>query len=384
MKILTMVFIIFFMLLQSCSKQDEKSADQNEKISQKESGQKGVGKKEKDQMPRKVRVREIKPETLTRKIFLNGVIEAQRDVTITTKTTGEIVSINFDLGKFVKKGEILAVIEHDLQKNALEQAEVSLRQAELNHELRKTIFERDSRLYENKALSREQYDVSENSLRTTELALEQSSTALQTAQVNYDNCFIKAPFDGVIADRPVQQGQYVTIGSPVARVVDTANLQVIVGLTQKDLLVYKQHRKKDVDVIISELLTIPGTVVGVGDAPDKKTSLYSMKITFKSMLDDENRRIIFPGMQIGAGIKAEVFSDSFYLNRSEMRLSGKDYFIFVEKEGKAVRKEVEVLTDAGKEWVVRLKDKPEKSFRLIVSGIEALNDGRAVEIVEEE
>jgi len=381
MKILAAVLIIFLFSLTGCSKKENNDAG-NEETAKNEI-QKGIGRKS-DTTPRKVRIREIKPQTLTRKIFLNGVIEAQRDVTVTTKTTGEIISLSFDLGKYVKRGETLAVIEHDLQKNALEQAEVSLKQAELNYDLRKTIFERDSALYENKALSREQYDVSENSLRASELTLEQARTSVQNAKVNYDNCFVKAPFDGVIADRPVQQGQYITIGTPVARVVDTANLQVIVGLNQNDLLIYKRQRKTDVDVIISDSLTVPGTVVGVGDAPDKKTSLYSMKIVFKSMLDEDNRRIVFPGMQIKVGIRAEGYPESFYIDRSNMRLVGRDYYVFIENEGKAVRKGIEVLTDIGNEWIVRLKEGSDKSFRLIVSGIEALNDGRAVEIVESE
>ncbi len=384
MKILSMTFIIFLTVMISCSKQREADSQQEGGKPEKESVQRGPGRREKDTSPRKVRVRNIKTENLTRKIYLNGIIEAQRDVTVTTKTTGEIVSLNIDLGQYVKNGETIAVIEHDLQKNALEQAQVSLKKAELNYELRKKIFERDRNLYENKALSREQYDLSENSLINAELALEQARTAKMTARVNYDNCFIKAPFSGVIADRPVQQGQYVTIGSPVARVVDTANLQVIVGLTQNDLLVYRQRRKRDVTVVISDSLTIPGTVVGVGDAPDKRTSLYSMKIIFKGVLDDENRRVVFPGMQAKVGIKAEVFPLSFYLRRNEMRLISDRYYAFIEKDGKTLQKEIEVLADVGDMWIARFKDKKEKRFNLIVSGIEALSEGRAVEIVEEQ
>ena len=385
MKRLTIVFIILFMLFQGCSKKEDDVRSETEETIKKERGtDRESSRKKREQTPRLVRVREITPETLTRKIFFNGVIEAQRDVAVTTKTTGEIISLNFDIGKFVKEGETLAVIEHDLQKNALEQAEVSLKQAELNYELRRNIFERDRNLYENKALPKEQYEISENSLRTTELALKQAQTAFQTASVNYDNCFIKAPFDGVVADRPVQQGQYVTVGSPVARVVDTANLQVIVGLTQNDFLTYRRHRKKEVDVIISDSLTIPGVVAGVGDAPDKKTSLYSMKIVFKSHIDDENRRVVFPGMQIKVAVKAESYENSFYLSRSEMRLLGNDYFVFVERKGKAVQKEVDILTDVGGEWIARIKENSEKKLRLIISGIEALSNGSPVKIMEKE
>ncbi len=97
--------------------------------------------------PRKVRIQKIVPGDVTGKIFFNAVIEAERDVTVTSKTTGEIIEMNYDIGSFVKKGATVAVIEYDLQRTSLDQAELNLKQAELTFALKEKVFQRDRKLF---------------------------------------------------------------------------------------------------------------------------------------------------------------------------------------------------------------------------------------------
>lgn len=333
--------------------------------------------------PRKVRIQKIAPGSITGKMFFNAVIEAERDVSVTSKTTGEIVEMNYDIGSFVKKGAVLAVIEYDIQRTSLDLAELNLKQAQLNFTLKEKVFERDRLLFQNKAITAEQFDVSENGFQLAELSLNQSKTALANATVNYNNCFIKAPFDGIVVERPVQQGQYVNIGIAVLRIVDTANLQVVVGMTPDDLLVYKKYKTKDVEIILPNSKIVPGTIKGVADAPDRKTLLYSMKILFKSVKDEFDKYIVFPGMQLKVGIDAKIHKNTFLTSRNNLRLLGNRYIVYIMEGGKAVEKEVEIVSDLDKERIVRFKDGYSKPADLIVTGIEALSDGREVEVLEE-
>ncbi len=334
--------------------------------------------------PRKIRVSRITPSKIAGKTFFNAVIEAQSDVVVTTKTTGEVERVNFELGEFVKRGDTLAVIEHDLQKAALDQANLTLSQAELTYELRKKFFDRDRALFESNALSKESFDLSENTYKNSELSLNQAKSSLETAKINLNNCYITAPFSGIIAERPAQAGQYLTIGSPVARLVDTKNLQAIVGLTYTDVLSYKKHQKKDVEIILNDGTVIPGIIKGVAEAPDRKSSLYSMKIFFESKEDEATKkRIVFPGMQLKVAVLGKEYENSFEISRSFVRFIKDKYYIFVEEGGKAFKKEVLLLSDLSKNRIVKLADDSAKSFNLIVTGIDALEDGRSVEILED-
>lgn len=380
------LFLVLSLLAVSCSSPENAAASQaGEKDSQdqKPGGKGGKAMAKKELPPKKVKVREIKPSTIIGKTFFNAIIEAQNDVTVTAKTNGEIVKMNFDLGKFVNKGDTLAVIEHDIQKASLDNAKIILEKAGLNYDLQMKIFNRNKELFDQKAMSAENFEMSENSLKNAELALDQAKASLETAKVNYANCFMKAPFTGTIVNRPVQLGQYVNIGSQIARVVDTKNLQAIVGLTHVDLLKYKKYQRKEVEIILADGKIIPGKVQGVAEAPDKATSLYSMKITFQSKKDEETKkRIVFPGMQLKVALFGKDYVNAFKISRNSMRLQKEKYHVFVEDSGKAVKKEIEVLADISKMRIARMVSESAKPFKLITTGLDALTDGRKVEIIK--
>lgn len=381
MRCMILVLFAIVSLLFSCSSSTSESRSGENVPKNESSTSSRKGKKELP--PKKVRIREVRPGTIVGKTFFNAIIEAQRDVSVTAKTNGEIVKMNFDLGKFVRKGDTIAVIEHDIQKAALENAQISLEKAELNYELQTKMFNRDKELFDQKAVSQENFELSENALKNAELGLNQARASLETSRVNYSNCFMKASFDGVVVDRPVQLGQYVNIGTSIARVVDTKNLQAIVGLNHLDLLSYKKYNKKDVEIMLSDGMIIQGKVKGVAEAPDRSTSLYSMKIVFLGEKDkNTKKRIVFPGMQLKVALLGKEYERSFKISRGSMRLNKKKYYIFVEDNGKAVEKEVEVLADISKMHIAKLKEGGGGSFKLIITGLDALSDGRSVEIIK--
>jgi RND family efflux transporter MFP subunit len=277
------------------------------------------------------------------------------------------------------------VIENDAQKTLLNQAKISLEQAELNHELKLKLFAREKKLFEQKVISQEAYDLSENSYKTTELLLDQSKASIKTAQINYNNCFVKAPFSGVIVSRFAQKGEYVAMGSPIARIVDTKNLQVIVGLTHLDLLKYKKSQHKDVEIILSDKSIMPGKIRGVAEAPDKQTSLYSMKILFEGKKDIKTKkRLVFPGMQLLIALRGEEYKNAFKIRRNSMKFLKNRYFIFIAEDGKVIKKEVEILADIAKMNIARFTDNSIKPFNIITTGIDALTDGKSIEIVKEQ
>ncbi|HSW59651.1 MAG TPA: hypothetical protein VLJ60_02570, partial [bacterium] len=159
--------------------------------------------------------------------------------------------------------------------------------------------------------------------------------------------------------------------------------QVIVGMSPDDLLIYKKYKNKDVDIILPNDQIVPGIIKGVADAPDRKTALYSMKILFKSVKDENDKYIVFPGMQLKVAINAKVHKNVFLTSRNNMRLLGNKYIVYLIQDSKAVEKEVEIVSDIGKERVVRFTDGYSESADIIVSGLEALSDGREVEVLEE-
>lgn len=376
--------LILFIIMAGCSKKPEEieppGKDRQIKTSDNTTASKS--KKKKEQKVKKVRIKKITKGTVEKKINYNAVVEAQRDVVLTAQSVGEITKHNFDIGKFVSRGSLLAVIDPEARKSSLDKAELALKQAELALELKEKVYERDKKLYDNKSITQEQFEISENSLRQAQLNIEQAQNAFQMAKINYQHCFVRAPFSGVIVEKTSQLGQYVSIGMPIARLVDTNNLQVVVGLTSKDMLIYKKSEKKQADILLPDGTVVPGVIKGVAEAPEKATSLFPIKIKFKSIKDNiTHKKVLFPGMHIKVALFAKAYKDVFEIGRSVLKLENQRYYLFVFEDGKSLKKEVVVLDDNAENMIVRIANMETDSFDIVISGQEALKDGMTVELL---
>ena len=61
--------------------------------------------------------------------ILNGEIEAVNKSTLSAQTSGSIEQLNYDVGDFVKKGQIIARIKSRTQRAGLQQAQASVGEA---------------------------------------------------------------------------------------------------------------------------------------------------------------------------------------------------------------------------------------------------------------
>lgn len=384
-------FSVFFMisvlvLVLSCSKKEEPSENTNPSMEKNhgenaENAEREKNKKREKRL-RNVRIKTVEKRTINENFMFETNINAEHDVVLTAKSGGEILEQNFEIGSVIKKGSTLAVIDPAESENQLKQAEISKEQAQLAYELQERIFERDKKLYEHENLSREIFEQSENALANSKLAYEQAVATFEHAKTRHDYSFLKAPFTGEIAETLAFRGQTVSAGTPVARLVNTRKLKVIIGLTDEDLIKYRKNPSEDVYIILPDKSRVKGRVRGISNAPDRENSLYSMKINFKKD-PDEN---IFPGMHVNVAVPGAFYENAFKVERNTLLMRNGEYFLFIEKNGKAFRKKVSVLArDSGK-LTVRFSEKDTMTentfFNLIVSGHQILSDGQTVKVVD--
>ena len=80
-----------------------------------------------------------------------GSIKAVRGVELTSESSGEITAINFVSGKQVQAGELLVVLNDEVEQASRRNQIASL-------DLAKILFERDRKLVEQKSIPQSQYD----------------------------------------------------------------------------------------------------------------------------------------------------------------------------------------------------------------------------------
>lgn len=152
------------------------------------------------------------PETWSTTLNAVGTIEAVRGVDLTSETSGEIVDILFDSGDQVEKGQLLMVLNDEIEKASRQNQIASLELAEI-------LFERDSKLVKQKNIPQSQYDESRANL-------ERARAQLAETEARLANKKLQAPFTGTIGIRRVDVGDYVSPGTVIANLQDPSEMEI--------------------------------------------------------------------------------------------------------------------------------------------------------------
>jgi len=138
-----------------------------------------------------------------------GALQAITTVQVGTQVSGEVSEIHVDFNDRVTKGQLIARIDPVLLEQAVRSAEADLdrNEAELAQSQRE--FDRLARLYERKAATESEFNTAQYRLDVAKASLVSAKINVERARRNLGYSEIRAPVDGVVLDRTVDEGQTV-------------------------------------------------------------------------------------------------------------------------------------------------------------------------------
>jgi RND family efflux transporter MFP subunit len=148
-----------------------------------------------------------------------GKVKAAQRAELSFQIPGQIELLNILEGQKVKKGALLASLD---KKNHLYTA----RAARARYKASKQDFHRASQLYQDKVISKAQFDtaLSAHDVARAELSIKEKALA--------DSRLI-APFDGLVSRRYVEKKEHVNKGEPVLLLQDVSGIEVEVQLPEQ-------------------------------------------------------------------------------------------------------------------------------------------------------
>lgn len=226
-----------------------------------------------------VQVREMRAREIPREVVLSGMTQPSRSVDLRAETAGRIIRVADQRGKAVRKGDVIAEIEMNDREERLEQARAALEQARFE-------FEAVQRLREEGLRSDAQVAQARAVLRGAE-------QAVRAMEVDIRNTRLTAPFNGILQERMVEEGDYVGLGDPVARLIDLDPL-VVEGEATEFEIDYLEigeigHAR------LREGLTLDGLLRYVAGEADPMTRTFTVE------LEVDN-----PGSKVPAGLTAQL------------------------------------------------------------------------------
>ncbi|MGM9704563.1 MAG: efflux RND transporter periplasmic adaptor subunit [Prevotella sp.] len=189
--------------------------------------------------PKPVTYREFTPKTtdIRKSTIVTGKIEPRNEVEVKPQISGIITELLKEAGNTVTKGEVIAKVKVIPDMGQLSSAQSRLRLAEINLKQARIDHEREKTLYDKGLVSADEYD---KIAQTYKQAVEEHKAAQDNLEVvrdgvsksnaNASSTLIRSTITGVILDIPVKVGNSVILsntfndGTTIASVADMNDL----------------------------------------------------------------------------------------------------------------------------------------------------------------
>jgi HlyD family secretion protein len=188
------------------------------------------------------RTAKVERQPIKVQVVATGQIQPIYKVEIKSKASGEVLSLKLNEGDFVKKGTVIALIEKTDALAAFNQAEADLSVAKATLKQVETNTERSRKLFEQKLISQLEMDAALLELEQRKAQLIRAQAIYDQAKIRLNDCVVRSPIDGIVLDKPVDEGQVimgglntVSGGTTIVTIADMSRVYVYANIDEVDV-----------------------------------------------------------------------------------------------------------------------------------------------------
>jgi RND family efflux transporter MFP subunit len=171
---------------------------------------------------------------------LSGIVAPVESTSLSFEVMGKVESVEVKLGDAVKKGQVLAQLNHRSLTLSVKSAKAQLDKANSDQVEAKNSFTRYSQLIKNGLVSQSGFDNSKANYESSESAVGVAQAQLDIAQKNLQDGTLRSPYNGIITKRLIEPSQQIGSGQPAFEIEGKHGLEVHV-MVPETLIPELQH-----------------------------------------------------------------------------------------------------------------------------------------------
>lgn len=237
--------------------------------------------------------------SVPRNIRLTGSLEANRESDVAADASGRVAATFVERGGYVKRGALLARLDARSASIAAAQAKADAEAARADARFRETELERTEKLIAQKAVPQAELDRARSAKESAEQHASSAEAKLALQAKSIGDASIRAPFDGIIAERWIDEGEYVRPDSKVVTLVDIDTLRLKLTVPEAGVGAIKEGQHVAFTVASDPGASYEAEVRYIG--PQLRQS--SRDLVVEAVVDNKGRKLK-PGMFATAGVEA--------------------------------------------------------------------------------
>lgn len=291
---------------------------------------------------RPVNVYTQRPKRQTMPIYFEvpGHIEPYKAVKIIPQVSGKVMSINYEEGTFVREGDLLSTIDDRPFVAQLERNEALLLENRAKLKYAEDTYIRNKPLVSDDYISKEQFENLGTNVSVLKAAIEQNLAEIESAKINVEYCYIKAPISGITGNKLIDLGNIVSKDSDNSTLVTINQITPVYGsfyLPAKDLapvIAARQSASSSLQVLLSYnddfTKAFVGDLVFIDNAIDEKTGMILLKGLFPN-----KTQTLWPGQFVNVRLILRHEKNALVIPSQAIQQNSKGFYVYVIKNNKA-------------------------------------------------
>ena len=332
---------------------------------------------------KKYQIEEVKFGTIEKRTVATGKVDPRNEILIKPQMSGIISEVYKEAGDHVNAGDVIAKIKVIPDMMSLNSAESRVSRAEIAFEQTKKNYERDTKLYADKVISREEFEKTqlqynnekeEFSSAKDNLSLTRDGISAKTK--TFSNTLVRSTVTGTILDIPIKVGNSViqsnnfNDGTTIATVANMSDMLFVGKLDETEVGKIKVGMPMDITIgaLQDQKLTAKLEYVSPKGKEENGAIMFEMKAAVKV----PTNVFIRAGYSANAEIVFSKSENVLTVPESCVEFGGDTAFVYVmtKKEPQTfVKKQVKIGLSDG----IKIEVK---------SGLKAKDKIRAAEILE--
>jgi len=308
--------------------------------------------------PISVRTLTVEPRKVPIRFDIVGQVEGSKQVEVRARVSGILQKQFYNEGDAVKDGAPLFEIDRAPYEIALSQARAQLAQATAQVDQARREEARLKPLVQDRAVSRKEYDDATSSRQLAEAAIQQANASIRQAELNLSYTRVVAPLPGITGRAEHSIGTLITTdanGSLLTTINQVSPVWVRFSLAEGDLAKLPDGRLNRATPVVMELLLpdgsqypLKGRLNFAATAIDTRLGTQQLRAEF-----DNPRQQLLPGQFVTVRITAGERDKVFLVPQAAVVQTEKGNLVFtVDAEGKAQARPVKTGDWIGKDWTI--------------------------------
>ena len=360
-----------------------------------------------EEAPLPVKVVKIRKGDLPLRLRVSAVTEVRQKAAIKAEISGKVAEVRKKIGDRVKKGELIIRIDDKEMKLALKKAEAERLQAlskyivntegfnsYISSEKKKGINEKKSayekalKLYKEGKITEKELHAAEDELlkamiesgamreqvQKVVLGLTQAELNLTKARLDYERTRIKAPFSGIISKLDVSEGETVSAGTELFKIINLNSIYLKAFVLETEASKIREGMRVRIKFVGFPGKVFYGKIFAISPELSEKEETLPVYISLK------NPGYLRAGMRAEAEIEYKILKDVIIVPRKAILVRSERPLVFVVENNIALWRYIEMGKQNSED--VEIKSGVEEGELVIVEGQLTLAHQSKVRIVK--